>query len=131
MWIRDFLRAFADDGGTVLLSSHLLREVELLADAVLVIVQGRKVADLTRAEIATLSVVRVVAKDMESMRRELVRADIAHEQTTDGAFEVSASADDVGLLAARHGIALRELGVGQGALESMFFTLSEQGGTRE
>ncbi|MFD0865620.1 ABC transporter ATP-binding protein [Tessaracoccus lubricantis] len=48
-WMRQLLRSFADDGGTVLLSSHLLHEVELVADDLVVIAEGRIVA---RGEVA-------------------------------------------------------------------------------
>lgn len=49
-WLRDRLRAFADAGGTVLLSSHLLSDVQDIADDVVVIAEGRVVADVTLAD---------------------------------------------------------------------------------
>ena len=50
-WMRDLLRGFADQGGTVLLSSHLLHEIEVIADDLVVIGQGRIVAQGTKAEL--------------------------------------------------------------------------------
>ena len=50
-WMRDLLRGFADDGGTVLLSSHLLHEIEVIADDLVVIGQGRIVAQGTKSEL--------------------------------------------------------------------------------
>ena len=50
-WMRDLLRGFADKGGTVLLSSHLLHEIEVIADDLVVIGQGRIVAQGTKAEL--------------------------------------------------------------------------------
>ena len=50
-WMRDLLRGFADNGGTVLLSSHLLHEIEVIADDLVVIGQGRIVAQGTKAEL--------------------------------------------------------------------------------
>jgi ABC-2 type transport system ATP-binding protein len=55
-WLRDRLRAFADAGGTVLLSSHLLSDVQDIADDIVVIAEGRVVADVTVADaVATAS----------------------------------------------------------------------------
>src|SRR3712207_1248851 len=51
-WLRGLLRRFADRGGTVLLSSHLLAEVEAVADRVVVISAGRVVADGPTDELA-------------------------------------------------------------------------------
>ena len=50
-WMRDLLRGYADRGGTVLLSSHLLHEIEVIADDLVVIGQGRIVAQGTKAEL--------------------------------------------------------------------------------
>src|ERR671927_389808 len=50
-WMRELLRDFADRGGTVLLSSHLLHEVEALADRLVIIDRGRIVAEGTRDEL--------------------------------------------------------------------------------
>ena len=127
LWIRDFLRGFADQGGTVLLSSHLLREIEMLADAVVVVAGGRKVADMTADEVAALGAVRVAAADTAGLQLALAGSGWTHQPCGDGAFLVTASPDAVGLLAARAGLALRELSVSrQGALESLFFQLSDQ-----
>ncbi|MBP2436278.1 ABC transporter ATP-binding protein [Microbacterium amylolyticum] len=52
-WMRDLLRSFADDGGTVLLSSHLLSEIEHLADDFVIMGAGRVVASGTRDELLT------------------------------------------------------------------------------
>ena len=50
-WMRDLLRDYADQGGTVLLSSHLLHEIEVIADDIVVIGNGRIVAQGTKAEL--------------------------------------------------------------------------------
>ena len=50
-WMRDLLRSYADQGGTVLLSSHLLHEIEVIADDLVVIGNGRIVAQGTKAEL--------------------------------------------------------------------------------
>src|SRR5690606_41649065 len=50
-WMRDLLRGYADRGGTVLLSSHLLHEIEVIADDLVVIGNGRIVALGSSAEL--------------------------------------------------------------------------------
>src|SRR5688500_16717697 len=50
-WMRDLLRGYANDGGTVLLSSHLLHEIEVIADDLVVIGNGKIVASGTKAEL--------------------------------------------------------------------------------
>ena len=50
-WMRDLLRGYADRGGTVLLSSHLLHEIEVIADDIVVIGHGRIVAQGTKADL--------------------------------------------------------------------------------
>src|SRR6478609_7092758 len=50
-WMRDLLRGYADRGGTVLLSSHLLHEIEVIADDLVVIGNGRIVAQGTKSEL--------------------------------------------------------------------------------
>ena len=54
-WLRGFLRQFADKGGTVLISSHVLSEVALIADSVVILHRGRLVATLGPAELADTS----------------------------------------------------------------------------
>ena len=54
-WLRQFVRAFADRGGTVLLSSHVLAEVALTADDVVIMVAGRLVAQSSLADLASRS----------------------------------------------------------------------------
>ena len=68
-WMRGLLRDFADRGGTVLLSSHLLREVEAVADRLLIIGNGKIVADGSREELLAGTGVLVRATDAERARR--------------------------------------------------------------
>src|SRR5262249_61073957 len=67
-WMRELLRDFADRGGTVLLSSHLLHEVEALADRLGIIDLGRVVAQGTRAELLSATGTLVRADDVRAPR---------------------------------------------------------------
>ena len=66
-WMRGLLRDFADRGGTVLLLSHLLLEVEAVADRLLIIGNGRIVADGSREELLAGAGVLVRATDAEAL----------------------------------------------------------------
>ena len=65
-WMRDLLRGFADGGGTVLLSSHLLHEIEVIADDLVVIGNGRIVAHGSKADL--LAAAGTVAHSVEDGR---------------------------------------------------------------
>src|SRR3954471_18617080 len=66
-WMRQLLRSFADRGGTVLLSSHLLAEVEAVADRMIIIGNGRIQAQGTRGELLTESGIIVEAADVDTL----------------------------------------------------------------
>jgi ABC-2 type transport system ATP-binding protein len=124
-WMRGLLREFADAGGTVLLSSHLLREVEAVADRLVVIGGGRVVANGDKAELLAASGVVVRARDPHALAAALRTAGLTGTPTTDGALVVQADADAVGQAAADAGVVLRELRpAGGGGLEQMFLTLT-------
>ena len=76
-WMRGLLRGFADRGGTVLLSSHLLAEVEAVADRMMIIGGGRIQAQGTRAELLTESGTIVEADDLAGLDAALQRAGLA------------------------------------------------------
>src|SRR6476660_3456359 len=66
-WMRDLLRGFADQGGTVLLSSHLLHEIEVIADDLVVIGQGRIVASGTKGELLASAGTFAAAADTDTL----------------------------------------------------------------
>src|SRR3954466_7022073 len=70
-WMRDLLRDYADRGGTVLLSSHLLHEIEVIADDLVVIGQGRIVAQGSKSALLESAGTVVRARDMSSLERVL------------------------------------------------------------
>jgi ABC-2 type transport system ATP-binding protein len=124
-WMRGLLRDFADRGGTVLLSSHLLREVEAVADRLVVIGGGRIVANGTKEELLAAGGVRVRALDPGTLQKALERAGLPVTATTDGALTVQAEAEQVGQVAASISAVLLELRpVDTGGLEELFLTLT-------
>src|SRR3954454_4659659 len=76
-WMRELLRDFADRGGTVLLSSHLLDEVEAVADRMIIIGDGRIRAQGTRAELLPQTGTVVEADDLAGLDAALDRAGLA------------------------------------------------------
>ena len=123
-WMRDLLRGYADQGGTVLLSSHLLHEIEVIADDIVVIGQGRVVAQGTKHELLEAAGTYVRAADPATLAAALVAAGHPTEQSQDG-LRTEASTDEVGAVALAAGIALRELRPADGAgLEEMFLALT-------
>ncbi|HEV7710183.1 MAG TPA: ATP-binding cassette domain-containing protein [Asanoa sp.] len=124
-WMRGLLRDFADRGGTVLLSSHLLREVEAVADRLVVIGGGRIVANGTKAELLAAGGLRVRALDPATLQKALERAGLAVTAGADGALTVQAEAEAVGQVAASISAVLLELRpVDTGGLEELFLTLT-------
>jgi ABC-2 type transport system ATP-binding protein len=124
-WMRGLLRGLADRGGTVLLSSHLLREVEAVADQLVVITGGRVVASGRTSDLVTSAGTRVRAADAGALGRALAGAGITSRPTTDGSVLADADAGTVGRVAAAAGLVLLELGApSTGAVEDLFLTLT-------
>ncbi|MFT4088487.1 MAG: ATP-binding cassette domain-containing protein [Gordonia sp. (in: high G+C Gram-positive bacteria)] len=124
-WMRGLLRDFADAGGTVLLSSHLLHEIELIADYLVIIGQGRIVAQGDKASLMGDPGTQVRSADDNSLARALQEAGIEIAPSTEGGIRAQAAPGDVGLIAAKAGIALVELRqAGSGRLEEMYLQLT-------
>ena len=124
-WMRELLRDFADRGGTVLLSSHLLHEVEALADRLVIIDRGRVVAQGTRAELLAGSGTLVRADDEAALRAALEAANLVTRPSEGAGFVVDAEPADVGRAAFAGGVVLNHLASANGAgLEQLFFDLT-------
>jgi ABC-2 type transport system ATP-binding protein len=126
-WMRELLRDFADRGGTVLLSSHLLHEVDVVADRLVIIADGRIVASGTRAELlAGVGRTVVQATDDAALLGALTAAGLnASPNGVPGAFLVDAEPEAVGRAALDGGVVLTRLGSSEGAgLEELFFELT-------
>ena len=123
-WMRDLLRGFADAGGTVLLSSHLLHEIEVIADDLVVIGQGRIVAQGSKSELLAAAGTLVRTTDADRLARALHEAAVT-TTPIDGGLRVDADPELVGQAAHRAGVVLRELRAADGAgLEEMFLELT-------
>jgi ABC-2 type transport system ATP-binding protein len=128
-WMRGLLGDFAERGGTVLLSSHLLHEVEAIADRIVIIAGGRIVGEGTADELLGGGAQTLVrARDIHGLRLALRESDVAFVDGEDGALLVEASADDVGDVALCSRVALSELrNARDGGLEQLFFSLTSTG----
>ncbi|MGH3372120.1 MAG: ABC transporter ATP-binding protein, partial [Nocardioidaceae bacterium] len=89
-WMRDLLRDYADRGGTVLLSSHLLHEIEAVADDLVVIGNGEIVAHGTKAELLQASGTVARTPRLEDLHRALAGVGVAATRSADGALHTEA-----------------------------------------
>ena len=127
-WMRRLLRDFADRAGTVLLSSHLLREVEAVADQLVVIGNGKIVAQGSKQELLAATGVIVRGLDPVALHEALADAGLTATPGSDGALLVEAEAEAVGRAAAAAGVVLLELRPADtGGLEELFLSLTSTG----
>ena len=124
-WMRDLLRGYANRGGTVLLSSHLLHEIEVVADDIVMIGHGRVVSQGTKTELLRAAGTTVRAVDTPHLRRALEAWGLTVTDTGDGALSAEADPALIGKVALGAGVALTELRAADGAgLEDMFLALT-------
>jgi ABC-2 type transport system ATP-binding protein len=124
-WMRDLLRGFADQGGTVLLSSHLLHEIEVIADDLVVIGQGRIVAHGTKTELLAAAGTLVRSGSTTELSQALTASGITNTRSGPDILRADAEPELVGKVALSAGIALSELRAADGAgLEEMFLELT-------
>ena len=124
-WMRDLLRGYADRGGTVLLSSHLLHEIEVIADDLVVIGNGRIVAQGTKSDLLAAAGTVVRARDAAALHTAMARSGLSVTVHADGSVHTDASPDKVGEIALAARLVLTELRTADGAgLEEMFLELT-------
>lgn len=124
-WMRSLLRNFAERGGTVFLSSHLLNEVEIIADDLLVIGRGTIVAMGSKDELLSQAGILVRALDVRALAASLTSAGLPFSDNGSDALIVDASAEQVSRAAMADQVVLTELRPAEGAgLESMFLQLT-------
>jgi ABC-2 type transport system ATP-binding protein len=127
-WARTLLRELAAEGRTVLFSSHLMSEMELTADHLLVIGQGHLLADTSLADfIQTHTTQRTLVRsvDRHGLRDQLIAEGMSVVDADDGGLIIpNTSAGEVGAVAAQHCIPLVELGMIRDSLEDVFLRMT-------
>jgi ABC-2 type transport system ATP-binding protein len=126
-WIRQFMRALAADGRTVLVSSHLMSEMAQTADRLIVIGRGRLIADTTTAQLIESSARKdvLVRSPRAAELAELMETRGATIKPEDGGLAVTGlDAPAVGDLAAEHGIAVHALIPRSASLEEAYLDLT-------
>ncbi|WP_238013032.1 ATP-binding cassette domain-containing protein [Dactylosporangium sp. AC04546] len=128
LWIRNLMKSLAAEGRTVLVSSHLMSEMEHTADHLLVIGRGRMIADCTVREFIERNsalALRVRASSPSALAAVVAQAGGKTTTSSDGALLVTElPAERVGDLAFEHGIRLYELSPLQASLEQAFMELT-------
>jgi ABC-2 type transport system ATP-binding protein len=128
-WIRNLLRSLAAEGRTIFVSSHLMSEMALTADHLIVIGRGRLIADASVDEVvrrASGGAVRVRTPDAERLREVLAAEQATVQGGDNGVLDVRGlSAEQVGRAAFENGIALYELTPQQASLEEAFMELTQ------
>jgi ABC-2 type transport system ATP-binding protein len=128
-WLRGFLRLLAEQGRTVLVSSHVLAEVAQTVDEVVIIAGGRLVAQSTLAELTarTSPLVRVRSPDAERLRERLLAAERKVDlEPPDRLLVHDATTEEVGRAAHEIGAMLFELSTERSNLEEVFLELTNQ-----
>ncbi|CAM06418.1 ABC-2 type transport system ATP-binding protein [Saccharopolyspora erythraea NRRL 2338] len=129
-WIRRFMQGLAAEGRTVFVSSHLLSEMSLTAEELVVIGRGELIAQCSTEEFvegASIASVRVRTPQAEELRALLDEQGLTVQQPLDGTLLVGdATSEQLGELAARNGIVLHELTTQRGSLEEAFMQLTSQ-----
>ncbi len=127
-WVRGLLQDLAAEGRTVFLSSHLMAEMEMTADHLIVVGQGRLIADLPIAELiasATVRPVRVRTPDAGRLREVLAGPDVAVSSAEPGLLEVTGvPVERIGQLALDNGIVLYELTPQLASLEEVYMDMT-------
>ncbi|MFI9823440.1 ABC transporter ATP-binding protein [Streptomyces sp. NPDC052013] len=128
VWIRGLLRRLADEGRTVLVSSHLMHETASFADHLVVLGRGRLLADTPMREFIHARVrpgVRVRTSDPAALENALSRHGHEAEQHPDGHWSVrDARVEDIGRLLSAAGVPVLELSADEGTLEQAYLDLT-------
>jgi ABC-2 type transport system ATP-binding protein len=127
LWIRKFMHRLAAEGRTVLVSSHLLSEMSLTAQDLVVIGRGKLIAQTTTEEFirtATENTVKVRSPHLSKLRDALAHTDVRLRDDADALIVSGMDSARIGELAARAQVVLHELSPQQGSLEEAFMHLT-------
>jgi ABC-2 type transport system ATP-binding protein len=128
LWIRNLLKSLAADGRTVFVSSHLMSEMAQTAEHLIVIGKGRLIADTSVADFiekAARNTVVVRSPEAAKLGELLLGPDVTVTSDVSGTLEVSGlTSDQIGIVAAEHGMTLFELASRQASLEEAFMELT-------
>jgi ABC-2 type transport system ATP-binding protein len=133
VWIRTFMHRLADEGRTVLVSSHLLSEMALTAEELIVIGRGKLIAQSTTTEFvdrASGTTVKVRSPQLDQLQSILqqqnlkTRIDDVEDQGKVLIIESEVTTDSIGETAAAQGIVLHELSLVRGSLEAAFMQMT-------
>ncbi len=129
VWIRTMMKSLAAQGRTIFVSSHLLSEMSLTADHLVVIGRGRLITQTSTQDFirsSSLNRTRVRSPQLDQLAELVREAGMPAEQDADGALLVDGvETDAVGELAARNGITLHELSPQRASLEEAFMELTK------
>jgi ABC-2 type transport system ATP-binding protein len=129
-WMRNLLKGLAAEGRTVFVSSHLMSEMALTADHLIVIGRGRKIADLSTEEFirqASGNLVHVRSPQAAELEAQLTGPDVTVTALAEGLLEVRGlTAAQIGAAAAANQLVLHELTPQQASLEEAFMTLTRE-----
>jgi ABC-2 type transport system ATP-binding protein len=129
-WLRQFLRSLAGEGRTVLISSHVLPEVQQTVDEVVVIARGRLVRQGSLASLDAGPRAALVRTPTPELLREALASYAVSE--VDGRLRVvGCTTDEIGHLAHERGVELHELTAEASDLEQTFLDLTSDGGEQE
>lgn len=130
LWVRRLMQRLASEGRTVFVSSHLMSEMALTADHLIVIGQGQLLADTSMSDFIadnSRSYVRVRTTEPERLRDALSSDGITTTQVSDGSLEAEGDrAARIGEIAAQNGLVLHELSPQKASLEEAFMRLTAE-----
>ena len=127
LWIRNLLKALASEGRTVFVSSHLMSEMAVTADHLIVIGKGKLIADTTVAELtanAGVSHVLVAATNNAALAEALIREGVSVTTGEDGLNVTGIDAAAIGEIALARGIPLTQLTTQKATLEEAFMSVT-------
>jgi ABC-2 type transport system ATP-binding protein len=129
-WIRDLLKDLAAEGRTIFLSSHLMSEMSVTADHLIIIGRGRLIRDVSLAEFVnewSKNQVRVRSPQAAQLREVILDADVRVSSEEPSVLEIEGlTAAEIGEAAGRNGLVVHELTPEKTSLEEAFMELTRE-----